>query len=202
MYRDKKRMEFLNLVQGDDQTVAEYELRFAALAKYAPEAVVTQEDRCYRFEQGLRPEIRKGLAVRIINFKTLVESAVRMEEAVIEEKKKREEKRKLAYTVGESSRSTKRGTGRSFSAGGGNFSRGGPTFRGNNGPRFSGPVGLTEVRSRAVHLLCLLLDQVEELDRVTTGGQLSLLVVLLVVGDIWDNIGDQMLHSGFVITAR
>ncbi|KAL0282454.1 UNVERIFIED_CONTAM: hypothetical protein Sangu_2948300 [Sesamum angustifolium] len=35
MYRDKKRMEFLNLVQGDEQTVAEYELRFAALAKYA-----------------------------------------------------------------------------------------------------------------------------------------------------------------------
>ncbi|KAL0308948.1 UNVERIFIED_CONTAM: Transposon Ty3-G Gag-Pol polyprotein [Sesamum radiatum] len=32
MYRDKKRMEFLNLVQGDEQTVAEYELRFAALA--------------------------------------------------------------------------------------------------------------------------------------------------------------------------
>ncbi|KAL0395018.1 UNVERIFIED_CONTAM: hypothetical protein Slati_4468000 [Sesamum latifolium] len=50
MYRDKKRMQFLNLVQRDDQTVAEYELRFAALAKYAPEAVVTQEDRCYRFE--------------------------------------------------------------------------------------------------------------------------------------------------------
>ncbi|KAL0288201.1 UNVERIFIED_CONTAM: hypothetical protein Scaly_2737300 [Sesamum calycinum] len=36
MYRDKKRMDFLNLVQGDEQTVAEYELRFAALAKYAP----------------------------------------------------------------------------------------------------------------------------------------------------------------------
>ncbi|KAL0440591.1 UNVERIFIED_CONTAM: hypothetical protein Slati_2542100 [Sesamum latifolium] len=68
MYRDKKRMEFLNLVQGDNQTVAEYELHFAALAKYAPEAVVTQEDRCYRFEQGLRPEIRKGLAVRITDF--------------------------------------------------------------------------------------------------------------------------------------
>ncbi|KAL0437736.1 UNVERIFIED_CONTAM: hypothetical protein Sradi_0481500 [Sesamum radiatum] len=39
MYRDKKRMEFLNLVQGDVQTVAEYELRFAAVAKYAPEVI-------------------------------------------------------------------------------------------------------------------------------------------------------------------
>ncbi|KAL0378599.1 UNVERIFIED_CONTAM: hypothetical protein Sradi_3165400 [Sesamum radiatum] len=134
-------MEFLNLVQGDDQTVAEYELRFAALAKYAPEAVATQEDRCYRFEQGLRPEIKKGLAVRITNFKTLVESAVRMEEAVIEEKKRMEEKRKSMYTVGESSKSIKRGTGRSFSVGSGNFSRGGPGFRGSSGPRFGGPMG-------------------------------------------------------------
>ncbi|KAL0384683.1 UNVERIFIED_CONTAM: Retrovirus-related Pol polyprotein from transposon.6 [Sesamum radiatum] len=141
MYRDKKRMEFLNLVQGDDQTVAEYELRFAALAKYAPEAVATQEDRCYRFEQGLRPEIKKGLAVRITNFKTLVESAVRMEEAVIEEKKRMEEKRKSMYTVGESSKSIKRGAGRSFSVGSGNFSRGGPGFRGSSGPRFGGPMG-------------------------------------------------------------
>ncbi|KAL0440728.1 UNVERIFIED_CONTAM: hypothetical protein Sradi_0011700 [Sesamum radiatum] len=55
MYRDKKRMEFLNLLQGDDQTVAEYELHFATLAKYAPEAVVTQEGRCYHFEQGYDP---------------------------------------------------------------------------------------------------------------------------------------------------
>ncbi|KAL0290311.1 UNVERIFIED_CONTAM: Retrovirus-related Pol polyprotein from transposon.6 [Sesamum angustifolium] len=111
MYRDKKRMEFLNLVQGDEQTVAEYELRFAALVKYAPEAVATQEDR------------------------------FRMEEAVIEDKKKGEEKRKSTYTVGESSRLTKRGTGRSFSAGGGNFSRGGSGFRGSSGPTFGGPMG-------------------------------------------------------------
>ncbi|KAL0417365.1 UNVERIFIED_CONTAM: hypothetical protein Slati_3568400 [Sesamum latifolium] len=92
MYRDKKRMEFLNLVQRDEQTVAEYELRFVALAKYAPETIAAQEDRCYRFEQGLRLEIKKGLAVRITNFKTLVESVVRMEEVVIEDKKKVEEK--------------------------------------------------------------------------------------------------------------
>ncbi|KAL2233225.1 UNVERIFIED_CONTAM: Transposon Tf2-12 polyprotein [Sesamum indicum] len=141
MYRDKKRMEFLNLVQGDDQTVAEYELRFAALAKYAPEAIATQEDRCYRFEQGLRPEIRRGLAVRITNFKTLVESAVRMEEAVMEDKKKGEEKRKSTYAIGESSRLTKRGTGRSFSAGSGSFTRGGPIFRGSSGQRFRGSTG-------------------------------------------------------------
>ncbi|KAL0310203.1 UNVERIFIED_CONTAM: hypothetical protein Scaly_2951400 [Sesamum calycinum] len=85
MHRDKKRMKFLNLVQGDNQTVAEYELHFAALAKYAPEAVTTKEDHCYRFEQGLQPKIKKGLAVRIIDFKSFIESAVWMEEAVIED---------------------------------------------------------------------------------------------------------------------
>ncbi|KAL0395017.1 UNVERIFIED_CONTAM: hypothetical protein Slati_4467900 [Sesamum latifolium] len=67
-----------------------------------------------------------------------------MEEEVIKEKKKGEEKRKLVYTVGESSRPTKRGTGRSFSAGGENFSRGSPAFRGSSGPRFSGPMGFNK----------------------------------------------------------
>ncbi|KAL0355656.1 UNVERIFIED_CONTAM: hypothetical protein Sradi_4012500 [Sesamum radiatum] len=120
--------------------MAKYELRFAALAKYAPEAVVTQEDCCYRFEQ-LRPEIKKYMVVRITNFKTLVESTIRMEEAVTEEKKKGEEKRKFACTMGESSWSTKKGTGCSFSVGRGNFSHGGTTFRGTSGQRFSGPMG-------------------------------------------------------------
>ncbi|KAL0462067.1 UNVERIFIED_CONTAM: Retrovirus-related Pol polyprotein from transposon.6 [Sesamum latifolium] len=64
-----------------------------------------------------------------------------MEEAVIEEKKRMEEKRKSTYTIGESSRSIKRGTGRSFSVRSGNFSRGGLGFRGNSGPRFGGPMG-------------------------------------------------------------
>ncbi|KAL0288200.1 UNVERIFIED_CONTAM: Transposon Tf2-11 polyprotein [Sesamum calycinum] len=45
------------------------------------------------------------------------------------------------YTVGEPSRLSKRGTGRSFSAGGGNFSRGGFGFRGSSGPTFGGPMG-------------------------------------------------------------
>ncbi|KAL0284336.1 UNVERIFIED_CONTAM: hypothetical protein Sradi_7202000 [Sesamum radiatum] len=184
MYRDKKRMEFLNLVQGNDQTVAEYELRFASLAKYAPEAVATQEDRCYRFEQGLRTEIKKGLVVRIANFKTLVESAVRMEEAVTEEKKRMEEKRKSIYTVGESSKSIKRGTRRSFLVGSGNFSCGGPGFRVVVDQGLEDQWVSTGVRLIAVHLLCLPLDQVEELDRVMVGDQLFHQVVLSVEDNI------------------
>ncbi|KAL0405987.1 UNVERIFIED_CONTAM: Retrovirus-related Pol polyprotein from transposon.6 [Sesamum latifolium] len=103
--------------------------------------VATQEDCCYRFEQGLRPEIKRGLAIRISNFKILVELAVRMEEEVAEDKKKGEEKKKSSYIRGESSRLTKRGNGRSFSDRGGSFSQSGFTSRGNGGSRFSGPVG-------------------------------------------------------------
>ncbi|KAL0299992.1 UNVERIFIED_CONTAM: hypothetical protein Sangu_2504200 [Sesamum angustifolium] len=64
-YRDKKRMEFLNLEQGDEQTVAEYELGFAALAKYAPEAVAIQEDRCHRFEQGCNKRLKGALQSKL-----------------------------------------------------------------------------------------------------------------------------------------
>ncbi|KAL0381198.1 UNVERIFIED_CONTAM: Retrovirus-related Pol polyprotein from transposon.6 [Sesamum angustifolium] len=64
-----------------------------------------------------------------------------MEEVVIEDKKKGEEKRKSIYTVGELSRLTKRGTGHSFSAGGENFSLGGFGFRGSSMPIFGGSIG-------------------------------------------------------------
>ncbi|KAL0453667.1 UNVERIFIED_CONTAM: hypothetical protein Slati_1344800 [Sesamum latifolium] len=46
--------------------------------------------------------------------------------------------------MGESSRSTKRGIGRSFIAGGENFSRGSPAFPGSSGPRFNGPMGFNK----------------------------------------------------------
>ena len=46
----------------------------------------------------------------------------------MEDKKKGEEKRKSTYTIGESSRSTKRGIGHSFSVASGSFIRGGPIF--------------------------------------------------------------------------
>ncbi|KAL2230890.1 UNVERIFIED_CONTAM: Transposon Ty3-G Gag-Pol polyprotein [Sesamum indicum] len=172
MYRDKKRMEFLNLVQGDDQTVAEYELRFAALAKYAPEAIATQED-----------QIRRSLAVRITNFKTLIESAFRMEEAIMEDKKKGEEKRKSMYTIGESSRLTKR---EPFA----HSQRERKLDRGLGDPR-----ALAEVHSNVAHLLCLLLDQEGELDRVMVEDQFFLRAILLVEDNIKDHVGDRMIYQ-------
>ncbi|KAL0420529.1 UNVERIFIED_CONTAM: Transposon Tf2-11 polyprotein [Sesamum latifolium] len=69
-----------------------------------------------------------------------------MEEAVTEEKKRLEEKRKSMYTVGESIRSTKRGTGRSFHTGRWElFLMVVLLFEGSSGPRFDGPMGFNRV---------------------------------------------------------
>ncbi|KAK4397370.1 hypothetical protein Sango_1573600 [Sesamum angolense] len=71
----EKTKDVMNLINctlenrlKDDQTVAAYELRFAALAKYAPEAVGTQEDCCYRFEKAYNLRLREpgGLKVKVV----------------------------------------------------------------------------------------------------------------------------------------
>ncbi|KAL2230621.1 UNVERIFIED_CONTAM: Transposon Tf2-12 polyprotein [Sesamum indicum] len=179
--------------------VAEYELRFAALAKYAPKAIATQEDRCYRFEQGLRSEIKRGHAIRIINFKTLAELAVRMEEAVMEDKKKGEEKRKSTYTIGESSRLTKRELVVHSQQEVGALHVVVPIFeevvdRGSVNPR-----AFTEDRSNAAHLLRLLLDQERELDRVMVEDQFFLRAVLPVEGNIKGHVGDEIIYRRLII---
>ncbi|KAK4406374.1 Retrovirus-related Pol polyprotein from transposon.6 [Sesamum angolense] len=112
------------------------------------------------------------------------------------------EKRKSTYTVGELSRLTKRGTGRSFSAGGGNFCVVVLVFEEVVGQHLVDRWVSIEVRLIAIHLPCFLLDQAGELDRVIAGGQLLLRIVLSVGDDIWDNVGDQVLYPGLVITAE
>ncbi|XP_040931856.1 uncharacterized protein [Gossypium hirsutum] len=56
-YVDARRKEFLNLTQGN-RTVAEYEVEFVRLSRYACWIVATEYERCVRFEDGLRDELR------------------------------------------------------------------------------------------------------------------------------------------------
>lgn len=49
--------EFLYLVQGS-MLVAEYERKFTNLSKYAIGIVIDEVNRCKRFVEGLRKEIR------------------------------------------------------------------------------------------------------------------------------------------------
>ncbi|KAL0291755.1 UNVERIFIED_CONTAM: Transposon Ty3-G Gag-Pol polyprotein [Sesamum calycinum] len=105
-------------------------------------------------------------------------------------------KEESTYTIGESSRLTKRGTGRSFSAGGGKLFRVVVVvFEEVAGQHLVDRWVSIEVRLIAVHLLCLLSDHARELDRVIAGGQLLLRIVLSVGDDIWDIVGDQSQSS-------
>lgn len=55
-YHEKKRKEFMKLVQGSTSMV-EYKRMFMELSKYAGSIVGTEEERCRKFEKGLRKEI-------------------------------------------------------------------------------------------------------------------------------------------------
>ncbi|XP_065881830.1 uncharacterized protein [Euphorbia lathyris] len=128
VYRDEKKVEFYNLKQGN-MTVAEYELRFAEVSKYALDAVATEEDKCYRFEQGLRLEIQKFLAVKITDFKILLETATRVERTHQEERRVECTKRRYSESRGEQNTSFKRGGSYEHSSGRSEFQHGASSFR-------------------------------------------------------------------------
>ena len=56
VYKARKKLEFLNLKQ-EDLLVAEYEVQFVRLSKYAPEEVATDELKRDKFERGLNLEL-------------------------------------------------------------------------------------------------------------------------------------------------
>ncbi|XP_020546911.1 uncharacterized protein LOC110011308 [Sesamum indicum] len=63
VYKNRKKVEFLKFKQND-LSVAEYELQFFRLSKYALEEVSTEELRRDRFERGLRLEIRETITIK------------------------------------------------------------------------------------------------------------------------------------------
>ncbi|KAK8918382.1 hypothetical protein KSP39_PZI021861 [Platanthera zijinensis] len=67
--------KFLRLMQGS-RTVLQYEAEFAQLAYYAGDMVTKESDRCFRFQLGLRENVRVHLiSQRIKNYNELVETA-------------------------------------------------------------------------------------------------------------------------------
>ena len=57
IYLNNMRREFHNLKQRQ-MTVTEYQRYFTRLSKYAPEILVSEEERCRKFEDGLNDHIR------------------------------------------------------------------------------------------------------------------------------------------------
>ncbi|XP_027156451.1 uncharacterized protein LOC113758447 [Coffea eugenioides] len=63
-------------------SVAEYEVQFTKLSRFAPELIATEQRRVRRFVQGLNVEIQEGLAaVRIDTFADAIKRAQRVEVA-------------------------------------------------------------------------------------------------------------------------
>ncbi|WOH07597.1 hypothetical protein DCAR_0727029 [Daucus carota subsp. sativus] len=98
IYRDEKQREFLNLKQGN-MTVAEYEVKFTQLSRYASSMVATERDKCRRFEEGLKYEIRSKITIgELRSYTDLRAAAIRAERLIKEKpaffsKSKREETR-------------------------------------------------------------------------------------------------------------
>ncbi|KAL2253058.1 UNVERIFIED_CONTAM: hypothetical protein Sindi_0100500, partial [Sesamum indicum] len=113
-FADRKKVEFLELKQNE-LSVAEYELQFVRLSKYAPEEVSTDELRIDRFERGLRFEIREKIAIKPLSYGALLEVALRAEETSIERSSTEAKRKKLTGnlnpTVGQSGAFSFRGSG-------------------------------------------------------------------------------------------
>ncbi|KAA3477052.1 Retrovirus-related Pol polyprotein from transposon 17.6 [Gossypium australe] len=92
-YVDAQRREFLNLTQGD-RSVAEYEVEFLRLSRYARGMVVTEYERCVRFEDGLKDSLRGLIAPqRKRDFAALVDKAKITKEVKRTKRQNREKER-------------------------------------------------------------------------------------------------------------
>ncbi|CAA3011863.1 Hypothetical predicted protein [Olea europaea subsp. europaea] len=81
-YKNAKQNEFLRLTQGS-MTVSEYHTKFVELSKYALVLVNEENDKCRRFEENLRPDIRAIVTGQgHARFGPLVEAALRVEAAL------------------------------------------------------------------------------------------------------------------------
>ncbi|XP_031375536.1 uncharacterized protein LOC116190006 [Punica granatum] len=90
-FRRTKEREFLNLKQGE-LGVAEYELKFTKLSRFAPTLVSDETSKCNRFLDGLNLNIRSRLSVlEIPTFSDLYNKAIIAEEDLREEVVQREQ---------------------------------------------------------------------------------------------------------------
>ena len=96
MYRESKWKQFLNLKQMN-LSVAEYEKEFSHLSKYAPELVLTEAFRCWKFEDGLHDSIKRYLvpmtSLQQVNFYQLVQAAMKVERLETSNKERSQKKK-------------------------------------------------------------------------------------------------------------
>ena len=107
VYQDIQASKFFELEQGL-MTVEEYENRFIELSRFASYAIQNERDKCKRFEQGLRGNIRTTItAMGHIDFSELVGAAMRVERSLVEARRAQSFKQRPghSWSVGGSSSS-------------------------------------------------------------------------------------------------
>ncbi|KAK2977808.1 hypothetical protein RJ640_006300 [Escallonia rubra] len=81
--KDDMVEEFLKLEQVEDETVKDYEARFARLSRFATHVIDTKERRATRFKNGLKYGIRKFLTAMTLNtYGQVLDKAQRVEKDV------------------------------------------------------------------------------------------------------------------------
>ena len=90
IYLNNMRREFHNLKQRQ-MSVTEYQREFTRLSKYAPEILVSEEERCRKFEDGLNDHIRAHVTGFCHeDFSKIVTCALNIERVKKEESDKKE----------------------------------------------------------------------------------------------------------------
>ena len=59
--RRQKAGEFIRLEQGE-MTVAQYEAKFTELSRFAPQLISTEEEKAFKFQDGLKPYLKNKIS--------------------------------------------------------------------------------------------------------------------------------------------
>ena len=90
IYLSNMRREFHNLKQRK-MSVTEYQREFMLLSKYAPEILVSEEEKCRRFEDVLNDHIRAHVTAFFHeNFSKIVTCALNVERVKKEERERKD----------------------------------------------------------------------------------------------------------------
>ncbi|KAF7143569.1 hypothetical protein RHSIM_Rhsim05G0059200 [Rhododendron simsii] len=102
--QDAKCIEFQQLKQKGQTTVSEYEAEFTNLVEYAPHMVATENQKARKFEDGLKPEIRKVVRpMRLPTYADVVDHALLVEQENEESKRFFENRKRQKFNSGKKS---------------------------------------------------------------------------------------------------
>ncbi|KAF7113129.1 hypothetical protein RHSIM_RhsimUnG0157800 [Rhododendron simsii] len=90
--KDNKCTEFINLTQGDNMTVSEYDKAFTELSQFAPHMISTENLKARKFEDGLKDGLREPIKMLRLPTYTDVLNVALMSEA-----DKKKQRRHVSY---------------------------------------------------------------------------------------------------------